>query len=111
MAQLEPIRDEIEQAGAQLAYVAAQKREGAWRPASYLEKNPISFPLLLDEDRAVTKAYGVYHRLGTDAIHIARPATFIIGRDGLVRYLYRSSNQLERAPVGQIIAAARSLTD
>lgn len=109
MAQFEPFRNEIEQAGAQLVYIAAEKRNGIWKPAKYLEKNPVSFPVLLDEDRTVTKAYGVYHHLGTDAIHIARPATFVIGRDGVVLYVYRSSNQLDRAPVEQIIAAVKKL--
>jgi peroxiredoxin len=109
MAQLEPAGNQIEQAGAQLVYIAAEKREGMWKPANYLNKNPISFPFLLDEDRSVSKAYGVYQRMGTDAIHIARPASFVIGRDGALRYVYRSSNQLERAPLEQIIAAVNQL--
>lgn len=109
MAQFEPFRNEMEKAGVQLVYIAAEKRNGIWKPAKYLEKNPVSFPVLLDEDRTVTKAYGVYHHLGKDAIHIARPATFVIGRDGVVLYVYRSSNQLDRAPVEQIIAAVKKL--
>ncbi len=68
MAQLEPIKSEIERAGAQLAYIAAEKATGVWKPEKFLVSHPISFPFLLDEDRDVTKAYGLYHRFGIDAL-------------------------------------------
>ena len=38
-----------------------------FKPEEFLANNPAPFPFLLDEDRRVTKAYGVYHRLGLDA--------------------------------------------
>ena len=78
MAQLESFKDELQKVGALLFYIAAEKREGIFKPQKYLAEHPISFPFLLDEDRTVTKAYGVYHRLGKDAINIARTATFVI---------------------------------
>jgi peroxiredoxin len=109
MAQLEPMKPEIEQAGAQLVYVAAEKRGGMFKPERFLEEHPVSFPFLLDEDRAVTKAYGLYHRLGTDAINIAHPATLVIDGGGTVRYIYRGENQLDRAPVEQVMEAVRKL--
>ena len=109
MAQLELMKEEIRQAGAQLVYIAAEKREGMWKPAKYLAAHPVSFSFLLDEDRAVTKAYGLYHRLGTDAINIAHPATLVIDRDRKVRYIYRGDRQSERAPVEQIMQAVRDL--
>jgi peroxiredoxin len=105
MTQFESRRTEIETAGAQLAFIAAEKRDGVWRPGKFLEKHPISSVFLLDEDRAVTKAYGLHHALGTDAINIAHPATLVIDRGGSVRYLYRGDNQLDRAPVDEVIAA------
>jgi peroxiredoxin len=107
MAQFEPRKTEIEQAGGELVYIAAQKRDGLWKPAGFLAKHPISFPFLLDEDRSVTKAYGLYHHLGHDAIHIAHPATLLISHEGVVRYIYRGDNQLDRAPVDQVLAAAK----
>ena len=81
MAQFESRRREIEAAGAQLAFIAAEKRDGVWKPGRFLEKHPISSVFLLDEDRAVTKAYGLHHALATDAINIAHPATLVICRD------------------------------
>ena len=102
MAQLEPFKDEIEAVGS-LLYIAAEKRGGFFKPDQYLAKHPISFPFLLDEDRAVTKTYGIYHRLGTDAINIARPATFIVDRKGILRFIYVSSQQKDRAEVGLVL--------
>jgi len=107
MTQFESRKQEIEAAGAQLAYVAAEKRDGAWKPGRFLEKRPISFPFLLDEDRAVTKAYGLYHRIGHDAWNIARPATLVIDRSGTVRWIYRGDNQHDRAPVDEALDAVR----
>jgi peroxiredoxin len=104
MAQLEPLQDSIRDAGASLLYIAAEKRDGFFKPVKYLTDHPISFPFLLDEDRAVTKSYGVYHRIGVDAYNIARPATFVVGRDGLVKYLYVGSSQTDRSPIGQVLA-------
>lgn len=104
MAQFEPVKADIEHTGAKLIYIAAEKRNGFFKPVNFLQKHPISFPFLLDEDRAVTKAYGLYHRLGTDAINIAHPATLIVDKDGLVKFIYRGANQTDRIPVAAVIA-------
>jgi len=90
-------------------FVAAEKREGMFKPAKFLEKHPVSLPFLLDEDRAVTKAYGLYHRLGKDAFNIAHPATVIIDSGGTVRYIYRGENQTDRAPIEQVMEAVRKV--
>ena len=109
MTQFESRRPEIAAAGAQLAFIAAEKRDGVWRPGKFLEKHLISSVFLLDEDRAVTKAYGLHHAFGTDALNIAHPATLIISRDddrgGIVRYIYRGDNQLDRAPLDEVLGA------
>lgn len=104
MAQVESQKENIEQLGATLVYIAAEKREGRWKPAKYLAEHPISFPFLLDEDRAVTKAYGVYHTFGHDAFRIAHPATLIVDTDCRIRYIYRGKNQLDRAPMDEVLA-------
>jgi peroxiredoxin len=109
MAQLESLRDEIGRASAQVAYIAAEKREGMFKPVEYLEKHPVSFPFLLDEDRRVTKAYGVYHRIGFDAFNIAHPATLVIDTGKMVRYAYRGDSQTDRAPVEQVLEVVRKV--
>jgi peroxiredoxin len=109
MAQLEPHKNEVAQLGANLIYLAAEKREGLWKPARYLSEHPISFPFLLDEDRSVTKAYGLYHALSHDAFRIAHPATLVVDREGMCRYLYRGDDQTDRAPMNDVLAAAKTL--
>ncbi len=104
MAQFEPHTDEIARTGS-LVYIAAEKRTGIFKPEQFLQKNPISFPFLLDEDRTVTKQYGVYHRIGKDAFNIARPATFVIGRDGVIRYMYVGKDQHDRAGMRAVLEA------
>ena len=113
MTQLESRLPEINKAAAQLAFIAAEKRDGVWRPGRFLQKHPIASAFLLDEDRAVTKTYGLHHALGTDAINIAHPATLVISRDrdgsGLVRYIYRGDNQFDRAPLDDIVRALQEI--
>jgi peroxiredoxin len=109
MTRVESIKAEIAQLGAELAFIAAEKRNGVFKPGKFLEKKPISFPFLLDEDRTVTKAYGLYHRLGMDALNIAHPATLVIDRERSVRYIYRGESQHDRDPLDQVVAAAKKL--
>ena len=111
MAQLESRKREVDGAGARLALIAAEKRGGMWKPESYLSKHPISFPFLLDEDREVTKAYGLHHPFGHDAVNIARPATLVIDRGGTVRWIYRGENQHDRAPLEDVLKAVGEIRD
>ena len=69
----------------------------------------MSFPFLLDENRAVTKAYGVYHRIGKDAFNIAHPATFVVGHDATIRWTYVGSNQFDRVPLKSVLEEVRRL--
>jgi len=109
MAQFESQQHDVEEVGAQLAFVAAEHRDGVWKPANFLRKRPISFPFLLDEDRAVTKAYGLYHAIGFDAFDIAHPATLVIDQDAKVRYIYRGDSQPDRAPIEKVLDAVAAL--
>ena len=111
MAQFESRKQEIDAAGAQVAFIAAEKRDGVWKPGKFLEKHPILFAFLLDEDRVVTKAYGLHHAFGADALNIAHPATLVIDRGGVVRYLYRGGNQNDRAPMEEVLGAGREVRD
>ena len=92
-----------------MAFIAAEKRDGVWKPGKFLAKRPIQNPFLLDEDRSVTKVYGLHHALATDAINIAHPATLIIDHNKTVRYIYRGDNQNDRAPIDEVITALQSV--
>ena len=107
MTQVESLKEDIAEAGTEVAYIAAEKKSGVFKPGKFLEKNPISFPFLLDEDRSVTKAYGLYHLFGTDALNIAHPATLVIDRDRTIRFIYRGENQHDRAPLADVLSAVK----
>src|SRR5579884_3341235 len=105
MTQVESSIGEFEKRNAALVIIAAQKIEGFAKAKEFVEKQNYRFPLLFDENRKVTRAYGVYHAFGIDAINIAHPATFVIGRDRKIDWIAVSPNQLERPPVEDILNA------
>jgi peroxiredoxin len=107
MAQFEPYKQTISEIGGALVYIAAEKKNGMFNPMKFFEEHPVSFPFLLDEDRSVTRTYGVYHRIGIDAFNIAHPATFVVGRDQTIRYLYVGATQLDRAPINDVLDALK----
>ena len=73
----------------------------------YAETHDITFPLLTDKDRQVIKSYGAYHWLGLDAYNIARPATFVIDKDLIIRFMYIGSHQFDLAKHADILAALK----
>jgi peroxiredoxin len=107
MAQFELHKKSLDDLGVQLIYITAEKRYGIWRPAKYLAQHPISCPFLLDEDRSVTKAYGLYHALDRDALRIAHPATLVVDRNGLVQYIYVGAGQTDRSDLDTLLAVLR----
>jgi peroxiredoxin len=113
MTQLESRLPEIKAADAQLAFIAAEKLDGVWKPAKFLAKHPIESVFLLDQDRSVTKAYGLHHAFGADAVNIAYTATLVIdragGNDRWVRYIYRGDTQLDRAPLDEVVKAVQHI--
>ncbi len=70
----------------------------------YVEDNGLPFHILIDSTRDVTKQYGVWHRLALDAWNIARPALFVIDRDGILRAIFVGESQ-EEFPSGDEIDA------
>jgi methyl-accepting chemotaxis protein len=105
LPELEKLQTQIWAGGANLVCIAAEKREGIWNPEQYLRSNRISLPFLLDEDRVVIKAYGLYHRVGIDAWNIAHPATLVIDRESRVRYIYKGTSQTDRSPLEEVLKA------
>jgi peroxiredoxin len=59
----------------------------------YIEEVGLPFEILIDETRDVAKQYGVWHAWGLDAYNIARPAVFLIDRQGTIHYSFIASRQ------------------
>ena len=92
MGHIRDIYPELEKRGAGVAVIFAEKLE---RMRDYLEKHSYPFPFLSDGKREVVKEYGVYVRVNFESVHIARPATFILDAEGIIRYNFIASIQTE----------------
>ena len=75
----------------------------------YAEKSGITFPLLVDKTREVIKSYGVYHWLSLEAYNIARPATFIIDKAGIIRYMYIGSHQFDLVHQTEVVESLKQI--
>ncbi len=75
---------------------------------AYLRKHPMPFPLLPDGERLHSRDWGVYHPLGIDAFRTARPASFVVGAEGKLRYIFVSGNQFRSAPVETLVKELRA---
>ena len=97
--------NELRTNGLDVLVVLCQKRD---RVAAWLAKNPVPFPILIDDDRSRAKRWGVYVMLSYDSIHMARPASFVVDGAGIVRYARIAKHQLDPAPMEEIIRAGKS---
>ena len=82
--------------------VVAQRSDKVKR---YVEETGLPLNILVDESRDVLKAYGVWHRVGLDALNIARPSLFLIDRDRSIRYSFVAERQHEFPTHDEILAA------
>jgi peroxiredoxin len=102
---LESAHDEFTKRGAALVVIAAQKIDGLFKAKEHVRKRNYWFPVLFDENRTVTRAYGVYHAFGLDAYRIAHPATFVVGPGGKTGWIAVSPSQHERPRLEDILEA------
>ena len=75
----------------------------------FAERNGIMFPLLVDKDRSVIKSFGVYHWLSFEAYNIARPATFIINKQGVIQFMYIGSHQFDLVDQTEVIECLKTV--
>ena len=76
---------------------------------TYVEETRLPFNILVDESRAVLKAYGVWHAVGFYARNIARPSLFLIDRSAAVRYSFVADRQHEFPEHTEIMGAIESM--
>ena len=61
----------------------------------------IPFPVLYDPSKEVPKTYGVFNLLG---YNLATPSTFILDKEGVIRWKYVASGSIsDRPSVSQIL--------
>ena len=84
--------------GRAFVVLAVNLAEPASRIRGYLEKMPLGFPVLLDRDTAVAKAWKAR----------ILPATYIVGPDGKIRYSYVGELDWSQEKVRRTIASLLS---
>ena len=92
------------------------------------EKNALEFEVLSDADNAVAREYGIVWRYseelrqvyldvfkivlpefnGSDSWELPIPATFVIGRDGVINYAFVDPDYTQRAEPADILQAVRT---
>jgi len=93
----EPCRDEMPSlerlraslAGQPFEVLAVNLGEPVGRIERFLERMPLRFPLLLDRDTAAAKAWKAR----------VLPATYVVGRDGRIRYVHYGELDWTSEPV------------
>jgi peroxiredoxin len=80
-----------------------------WASTSLLKETGLStddlnYPLLLDPALTVSATYGVAFQMRIHTEWSNRPATFIIDRDGILRYARRAQTFSDRPSANEVLA-------
>jgi peroxiredoxin len=87
----------LEGLDAQVLAISTDDLSGAQRVVSLIG---IPFPILYNKDADVVKAYGVYDLLGDG---LATPSTFIIDKQGVIRWKRVGSSVGDRPPASKVL--------
>jgi len=77
----------------------------------YLNDAPVPFPVLVDEDRRIARAYGVWRRWSFPFRNIAQPSSFVLDRCGYIHYAYVARLSVHSADLDEIQSVVRRLSD
>jgi peroxiredoxin Q/BCP len=90
--------DKIKQAGAELVAISVDNQSYAW---SMGQTTNAKFEILSDTDHKVIEEYGVFnsHEHGG----IAYPSTFVLDKQGVIRFAYVGKNPTDRPPDTSIL--------
>lgn len=105
--QLRDLYPEFQRLGVAVASVSVSSPQ---QTRAFRQHSRLPFPLIADPERDVIRAYGVYHFLSLEAFRMARPSSFLIDRDGRIRFIYVGANQLDRPAPELLLAEAALLT-
>ena len=94
------VYDQIQDLDAEVLAVSVDDLRGA---ESIFGGIGIPFHVLYDPDTGVVKKYGVYDIL-PDSRRLAAPSTFIIDRNGIIRWKYVANRYTDRPPANQVLA-------
>jgi peroxiredoxin Q/BCP len=81
---------EFAQAGAQRLGISADAVD---KQKQFADKHDFDYPLVSDPEREVAAAYGVKRRFGPSPV---RRATFVIGKDGIIKHTVSSELRMNQ---------------
>ena len=98
---------EAERAGVEILAVSPDPNEQSQKVAEGLR---LSYRFLADRDLAVTRRFGLVHAGGgAEGQDVPRPATVVLDRDGVVRWVSVSGNVQVRPDPDAVLRAVRAL--
>ena len=98
---------EAERAGVEILAVSPDPNERSQKLADGLR---LGYRFPSDRDLAVARRYGLVHpRGGPSGEDVPRPATVVVDRDGVVRWVSISSNFQVRPDPTEVLRAVRGL--
>ena len=110
MAELQGLGAELSEAertGVEIIALSPDPNEQSQRLADGLR---LGYRFVSDRDLAVTRRYGLVHaRGGSDGQDVPRPATVVLDRDGVVRWLSLADNFQVRPDPVDVVRAVRAL--
>ena len=74
-----------------------------------LSTDDVSFPVLMDPSLTTSIAYGVAFQMRIHTERSNRPATFVIDKEGIIRYAKRAEMFNDRPSASDIIDVLKSL--
>ena len=92
-------QERLKRAGIAVVGVVCQNAGSVQR---YLKSNPLPFPLLIDDSRAVAKQYGVHYWFSYEGFNLANPAIFILDEERNILFAYRGKNQSD-LPISSVL--------
>lgn len=100
-------RDMLAKLEALNAEVLGISVDSPWANGAFAAANRISFPLLSDYTREVSRRYGGVHEdfAGLKGYTAAKRAVFVLDGQGIVRYAWASDDPGREPPYGEIEAA------
>jgi len=118
------ILPEIEQVGASLVAISPQTVKQSF---FMHDQHKLRFPLLSDAGNKVARQFGLVYRVSAEQESVYRrafvnlpftngdaswelpiPATFVVDRDGMIRYVSANEDYTERPEPAEIVAALRA---
>jgi peroxiredoxin len=98
---------EAERAGVEIVAISPDPNEQSQKTAEGLR---LGFRFLADRDLAVARRFGLIHAGGgPEGQDVPRPATVVVDRDGVVRWLSVSRNLQIRPDPSDVLRAVRAL--